>query len=80
MFALFFGAPMIFAIRGQFFLAAIAPFFIQFLPLVWQVVFTDSEAPGFGFLLLATMPISTGLLVIGIVYLVIRLCRRRYNA
>jgi hypothetical protein len=79
MFALFFGAPMIFAIRGQFFLAAIAPFFIQFLPLIWQVVFTNSDAPGFGMLLLVTMPISVVLLVLGIVYLAIRLCGRRYN-
>jgi len=71
----FFAVPVVAAIRGQYLWGAIAAFFIQFMPIAWQLAFTDDDAPGFAFLLLATLPISVMFLGFGIVNLVIR--RRR---
>jgi hypothetical protein len=79
-FGLFCVVPPIIARRGQFFWGALAAFFIQFMPLVWQAAFTDSDAPGFGLLLIfITMPISVLMLVIGIANLVMRRLKRRHK-
>jgi hypothetical protein len=74
---LFFAMPVIMFFRGQLLLGAIAAFFIQFIPIAWQLVaFPDDDAPGFAFLLLMTIPVSAGFILLGIADLVARLWGR----
>jgi hypothetical protein len=56
--------------------AGLAMIAIALLPLVWQVTFTDSDAPGFGVLLLYMLPVPLVLIAVGILS---RISRRIFN-
>jgi hypothetical protein len=58
-------------------LAGITSLLISFLPLWWQTTFTDSEANGFGILLVFMLPIPLLLILAGLVLGAIRLIKRR---
>lgn len=56
--------------------AGLAMIAIALLPLVWQATFTDSDAPGFGILLLFMLPVPLVLIAAGILG---RISRRIFN-
>ena len=53
---------------------------ISLLPLVWQIKFTDSEALGFGFLLIWMLPIPVLLTTVGVIAPIVRLVHRLIKA
>jgi len=80
--ALLYGAALVgLLFRGWPFRAGLAAFAISLLPLIWQVAFTDSDAPGFGVLLLLMVPLPLLLMAAGVIAAllraVLRLHRRR---
>ena len=60
--------------------AGIAMFFIALIPLSWQVYFTDSEALGFGVLLVLMLPLPLLLIGVGTAAGLVRLVRRWHGA
>lgn len=64
--ALYIVAPLPFLAHGRFICAGLAMFSAALLPLIWQGIFTDSDAPGFGLLLLFTAPIPLFIVVVGL--------------
>lgn len=53
---------------------------ISFVPLLWQVSFTESEAPGFVLLLLLMLPVPLILITVGTGAAIRRLARRMIAA
>jgi hypothetical protein len=53
---------------------------ISLLPLIWQIKFTDSEALGFGFLLIWMLPIPILLTAVGVIAPVVRWVHRLVKA
>ena len=65
-------APALYLLAGIAFLrrrwpirAGLAMALVSFFPLLWQAWFTDSEAPGFAFLLMLMLPPALLVMVIG---------------
>jgi hypothetical protein len=58
--------------RGKPLFAGFAMLVVSLLPLEWQVTFTDSDAKGFGILLIAMLPIPLLLLTWGILAPIVR--------
>jgi hypothetical protein len=73
----FFLPVFVICFRGRIIWAGIALFVIQFLPVGWQIGFTDSEAPGAAFLLLGTFPYSVAVFLMGVVELIVRRLQSR---
>ena len=48
--------------------AGLAMLVVTLLPVLWQAWFTDSDAPGFVFLLFMMIPIPLGIIAIGLLY------------
>jgi hypothetical protein len=66
--------------KGRPFVAGLASLLISLIPLGWQVLFTDSEAYGYGILLLLMAPLPLLLMVVGFTAAVVRLIRTRVNS
>lgn len=66
--------------RGWPLRAGLAMLLVVFLPLTWQVNFTDSEAMGFGLLLVIMLPIPLLLVGIGLVAAIARFVGQRRKA
>ena len=65
--ALYVILPLVLLVRGWPMRAGLAMLFAAFLPLLWQGMFTDSNAPGFGVLLILTLPLPILLIAIGVI-------------
>lgn len=65
---LYFLAGGVLLLRGWLIRAGLAMVAASLIPLTWQVTFTDSDAPGFGFLLMLMLPPALGLTLAGLVW------------
>lgn len=68
--------PAFLLIKGRPLRAGLAMLVITFLPLFWQVWFTDSDAPGFVFLLFIMIPVPLGIIMIGLLWALYRAIRQ----
>jgi hypothetical protein len=66
--------------HGWFMRAGLAMALVSFVPLLWQVAFTDSDAKGFGFLLMLMLPPALLLVLVGCLIAAIRLGRRLWQS
>jgi hypothetical protein len=73
---LYLTVPVLIAMRGRLIAAGLAMLAIAMLPLAWQILFTDSDAPGFVFLLLMMLPIPLLLTVAGLIAWLVRMWQR----
>jgi hypothetical protein len=70
-------AAIMFLRRYQLVRAGAAMSVISLLPLTWQAVFTDSDAPGFAFPLMLMLPLALFLVVAGCAVWALRLLTRK---
>lgn len=74
---LLYGAAIVgLSLRGWLFRAGLASLAISTFPLVWQAMFTDSDAAGFGVLLIFMIPAPLLLMALGMVGASVRAIRR----
>ena len=70
---LYLGAGIALMTRWKPFRAGLAMVAAASLPLFWQVIFTDSDAPGFAFLLAVMLVPAAAVLLLGVVAAICRL-------
>jgi hypothetical protein len=75
-FLLYFSVPILIAIRGGVLTAGLVMLTIAFLPIAWQVLFTDADAPGFVFLVAMMLPIPLLLIAAGLILWLVRITQR----
>jgi len=73
--ALYFSVPLWLLYKGWPIRVGLAGVAISLLPLTWQVTFTDSEALGFGLLLIVMLPLPLLTIAVGLVWAVVRAVR-----
>jgi len=64
------------AMRGMLIRAGLAMLAISWLPLIWQVRFTDSDSNASGVLLVVMAPIPVIIIALGIISALVRLVRK----
>ena len=70
---LYLGAGIALLARWKPFRAGLAMVAAASLPLFWQVIFTDSDAPGFAFLFAVMLVPATAVILLGVVAAIYRL-------
>jgi hypothetical protein len=74
--ALYFSVPLWPLSKGWPIRAGLMGVAICLIPLTWQSIFTDSDAPGFGLLLLMMLPLPLMTIAAGLVWALVRTARR----
>ena len=59
--------PVALLIRGWIIRGGLVMAFAALIPLLWQGFFTDSDAPGFGVLLILTAPLPIIIIAVGLI-------------
>jgi hypothetical protein len=73
-------AAIVFLRHGWLIRAGLAMMLVSLVPLLWQAIFTDSDAKGYGFLLMLMLPPALLLVLLGCLIAAIRLGLRLWQS